>query len=317
MKYLKRILTVVVFFAGLLGILMLSTHVFLPKNNTKEQMMEDYVANGVLGEKPGTIDALIVGDSEAHRSIIPLQIWQETGYTVYNSGSAKQPLSYTNIMLERVFENQSPKIVILETNTIFRKNSVNMTVYNEATRYLPIFRYHDRWKILTLADFTQPVEHTWTHEDKGYRHKTNVTPVVPNGYMSPSKSVEKIPEINQYYMQVIKKFCDDHNAKLVLLSTPSTKNWNTAKHNGIEKLSEELCVEFIDMNLMTEEVPIDWEKDTPDKGDHLNYYGAVKVTSCLTEYLKETGLLESHAGDPEYAGWDKEAKRFEDSLKNK
>lgn len=91
---------------------------------------------------------------------------------------------------------------------------------------------------------------------------------------------------------------------MILISTPSTVNWNYARYNGISELASELGCEYIDMNLMTEEIPIDWDKDTRDKGDHLNYFGAKKVTSFISNYLSKTKLLVSHKGDSDYQKWD-------------
>ena len=113
MKYLKRILHAVLFFAGLYCLLLLSSQFFLPKNNTEEAGMEDLTANGFLAEKENSIDVLFLGDSEVHRSVIPMQIWKETGITSYDCSSDRQVLSYSFSLLKRAVDRQKPKIVFL------------------------------------------------------------------------------------------------------------------------------------------------------------------------------------------------------------
>lgn len=44
------------------------------------------------------------------------------------------------------------------------------------------------------------------------------------------------------------------------------------------------------MNTLREEIPINWNTDTRDKGDHLNYFGAVKATEYFGKYLEEKGF---------------------------
>ena len=53
------------------------------------------------------------------------------------------------------------------------------------------------------------------------------------------------------------------------------------------------------------DLKINWKKDTKDKGNHLNYRGAKKVTKYLGNYLKKTGLLEDHRKDSKYESWDR------------
>ena len=129
--------------------------------------------------------------------------------------------------------------------------------------------------------------------------------------MKPTDKVAEIPALNIQYVREMKQFCDENGSRLVLVSTPSTVNWNFQRHNGIQKLANDIGCEYIDLNLMNDRIQIDWSKDTRDKGDHLNHFGAVKVSRFLSEYLKETGLLTDHREDPAYAKWNDSLKKYE------
>ena len=56
----KRVLALVGFLAGLLGILVGLSALFVPKNNMSEFGMEEVTANGILGERENSIDVLAV-----------------------------------------------------------------------------------------------------------------------------------------------------------------------------------------------------------------------------------------------------------------
>lgn len=311
MIYAKRILAFFLFAVFLIAILLAASFVFMPKNNMSEFGMEEAQANGILGEKENTIDVLVLGDSESYSAITPMQIWKDAGYTAYVCGTSAQPLNYTSVLLHRAFEKQQPKVVILETNAIYRKISSNQAVGTELANYFSVFQYHNRWKSLGLHDFTGKAKFTWTDDYKGYRYRTKVDPARQKEYMKPTDKVAEIPALNIQYVREIKQFCDENGSRLVLVSTPSTVNWNFQRHNGIQKLANDIGCEYIDLNLMNDRIQIDWSKDTRDKGDHLNHFGAVKVSRFLSEYLKETGLLTDHREDPAYAKWNDSLKKYE------
>lgn len=315
MKYIKRIFTFIMFTLGLVGLLLASSYIFLPKSNEKNSGMEEFKANGILGEKDNSIDVLILGDSESYSSIIPLQIWKDKGYTAYVCGTSGQTLDYTEVMLKRAFEKQSPKVVILETFNIYRKLTPKNVVFTKVCDYFAVFRYHNRWKTLKLSEINKAPEYTFTDDCKGYRFSTLVKPSTKGkNYMVLTDQAAPIEKLNVQSVQKIKKLCDEAGAKLILVSTPSTRNWNYKRHNGIEALANELNCEYIDMNLMPKEIPIDWKNDTRDKGDHLNYFGAKKCTSFISEYLENTALLTDKRGDPDYEKWDKALETFEKKL---
>ncbi|MDD6435855.1 MAG: SGNH/GDSL hydrolase family protein [Clostridiales bacterium] len=314
MKYVKRIVLSLVFIAGLCGLLLASSRIFVPKSNNKESGTEEVEANGILGERPKSVDGVVLGDSESYSAIIPLQLWKERGYTVYNCGTSGQTLDYSQVMLKRVFSRHKPKVVLMETNAIFRPISRSNMFYTMLCERFSIFRYHNRWKSIDIDGISDSVNYTWTDEWKGYRYSNLVNASSSEGYMSPSEEYADIPEANLDYLKSMKELCDENGTKMILVSTPSTVNWNYKRHNSMKEAAKALDLDYIDLNVEAKEIGIDWTKDTRDKGDHLNYSGAKKVTTYLGQYLQNTGLMKSHLGDPKYESWDAASNKFEDLI---
>lgn len=292
-----------------------SSFVFRPKNNSSSSGMEQPTANGILGEKENTIDVLVLGDSEAYSAISPMQIWKNTGYTSYVCSTAGQTLDYTSVLLSRALENQQPKYVFLETDTIYTDVTTDKAFLTALGESFSVFRYHDRWKSLSISDFFKGVKFTWKDDYKGYIYINKTVQTKSEDYMKQTNAVKEISDRNKQYISDIKDICDDNGAALVLLSTPSVKNWNYEKHNGIQQLADELDCEYIDLNLKNDELKIDWSKDTRDAGDHLNHAGAVKVTNYLSDYLKSKGDLTDHRNDVSYGIWYTSEKKYDTTVK--
>ena len=307
---MKKTVKCVLFIAGLAGILFILSLVFYPKNNEKKDGIIDVAANAILGEPENSIDVLIIGDSESLNSINPLRIWEQHGIASYCCGTSLQLLSYSEYFLHQAFKSQSPKIVILETNEIFREVTLDDHLLHQMEMVFPLFTFHSRWKVLSFRDLNPVIKYTHVDDEKGYYFNTNVWGVDDSEYMKETSEEEPIASLNMFYLKRIRSFCEGKGARLILVSTPSVVNWDYRKHNSIQRISKEEGIEFIDMNLMREEIPIDWGKDTRDGGDHVNYFGAEKVSAFLGKYLSETGLFKSHRSDPAYAQWDIDLKKF-------
>ena len=311
----KHIGSAVMFLAGLLILLAAVSALLVPKTNAAGGGMRDPSANGILGEPANTIDVLFLGDSESYCAFVPLQLWEEQGITSYCCGTPAQKLCYAQTFLKKCFQKQAPKLVVLETNEIFRNfSAVDSLLQGSKLPILSLFDYHDRWKSLNSRDLNPGVSYTYMDSAKGYRFSATVSKASTKGYMDPDNQIARIPTKNYLSVEAMKQFCELHNARLVLVSTPSTVNWNMKRHNAIQELSEALQLEFLDLNLMPEQVPIDWKTDSRDKGDHLNYFGANKVTNYLGFYLAETGVLKNHKYDIQYKHWDAAAKEFSETI---
>lgn len=291
--------------------LLTASYIFVPKNNYKDFGMDNIEANGILGERENSIDVIVVGDSEAYSSISPMQIWGEKGITSYVCATPAQQMYMTLQFVKQAFKYQSPKIIIMETNAIYRETKAENFLTSKIESLFSIFKYHNRWKTISPIDFGGSISYTWTDDYKGFYYKTNITPAENKEYMIKTEEVKEIPKWNLTYLSEIAELCEHNDAKLILLSTPSSENWNYEKHNGIQAYAEQNGITYLDMNLLTDEIGIDWEKDTRDKGDHLNYSGAVKVSLYLGEYLKNNYELTDQRENPQYSDWNTSLKKYQ------
>ena len=316
----KNIVCSVLFVALIIGSLSVASFVAVPKSNSKEAGMKDATARGIISEPQNTIDAVFVGDSEVYRSIMPLKIFEDYGITSYVCSTPAQKLFYSQELLEKTFEKQNPKYIFIETNCFFRDFTVSQLIENYAENVFPILRYHTNIKIVLKSilkngfNFDQIFARTdYSSEinDKGYRLSLKVRGrKSKRDHMAFSKEREPIPDSNIKYIKKINEYCKSNGAELIFLSIPSTQNYNYNKHNSIADLAEQLGVKYVDMNLAQKEVKVDWKKDTYDKGDHMNYYGAQKVSAYLGKYLFETDSFQDKRNDPAFSSWNNAVKNF-------
>lgn len=267
-----------------------------------------------LGKKDNNlVDVLVLGDSESYTSVSPIQLWQEQGMTAYVCGEPGQKIYETYNMLKTAFQVQSPKIVLMETNLMFRNPGPVADIQNvsgkSSEKGLSRISFHNFWR--NIISGKKPGEEAY----KGFVLRGGVTPFDSGDYMKETEEVQKIPEGVRIYMNEIQKMCREKNATLVLMSAPSPKNYNYKKHNAVSQYAKDNGLTYFDLNLYGQELGMDWKTDSYDKGDHLNLNGARKVTAWVGKYLKENYELPDHRGDQNYRAWDKEVEKYEASVR--
>ena len=226
----------------LVCMLVLSSRIVQPKDNTPESGIVDYEVFGILGEPTDTIDVIVIGDSETFTSISPMLMWNDHGFTSYVCGTKKQTLPYGDTILRRVTQNQHPRIVIIETNSIYAPFTLNDYLKRVAKNVFPVFEYHDRWKHLTLADFVETPQATWTNDLKGFSNNKNVEPADKSHHMRRMNVVQEIPPLNQWYLEDMIEYCESIGAIPVIVTTPTTKNWNMDRHDAMTAWAEQAGV---------------------------------------------------------------------------
>lgn len=265
-------------------------------------------------EKTDSIDVIIVGNSLSYSAISPMGFWREHGFTAYACGQSGQTIRETEEMLKTALSVQTPRVVILETDVLFNKNNqitrknLDKIIGSALGYYVPVLRGHDIWKSLIIKKGYSD------NSFKGFAVRPNVAAYKKGDYMSESGEKEEISETTLDYMDRIINMCEGVGAELILVGTPSPDNYNYAKHKVIEEYAREKSLISLDMNMLLEEVGIDWKTDSLDKGDHLNLSGAEKVTIYLGRFLTEKCELPDHRGDPAYKSWAEESEKYEESI---
>lgn len=257
---------------------------FYPKNNSPEAGILDYTAHGFLAEPENSLDVVILGDSVPLCAFSPQTMEETAGIRSYVCATTGQTLPKSETFLWEFFQNQSPKLVILEANHLYKDFTELDRVGESLCRAVPLLRYHDNWKFLKPAQALSPVHYEIRIPERGYYEKEGIEGLEVSDYMAYTDDIYPIPDESLREVERIAALCQKQGARLLFLSAPSAANWNYDSHNAVAALADSLGADYVDMNL--ENVTIDWTQDTPDAGDHLNGDGAEKASRWLAEYLR-------------------------------
>ena len=308
MKYLKKSL----FFLILAILVLLIGNFFLSRARkvcNEFALNRNVIEAKLRNESENTIDILVLGDSEGFSSVSPMQIWTDKGYTTFNASQIGQTPIDELSMLEVALQKQQPKVLLLETNAIFQEGATANTAFTTfVNQYLHLFRYHNEWKDLTGYKFQQDASY------KGFAIRAAVVPYTgDSNYMEANRTNGAyVSKINRTYLDLVREKCEKNGISLVLYSVPSPTNYNMEKHEWLQNYADENSINYIDYNLLTEEIGLDWSKDALDGGDHVNISGAQKLTKHLEEYLAERYDLSDHRSESaDYVNaWNTEAAEY-------
>lgn len=284
-----------------------------------------------------TIDVLYLGSSHAFSSISPEDIWNEYGITGYVQASSRQKIWQSYFYLEEAFYTQHPKVVVLDVYTAleetaqdepFNREAIDKMCWSKAKEhaikkaveknpevedslsyYFPVLRYHDRWSTLGESDFQYFVTES-DSKTKGFLPRLSVKGGTFNKWdYNPDKVQDKKmgPE-SEEYLGKIKALCDQNDVPLILVKFPTAK-WTLANSQCVEKWAQKNVVTFLDYNAtesLRDGVGIDWEHDMLDGNNHVNYYGALKVSKTIGKYLQTNFKITDKREDEAYQKWDRD-----------
>ena len=308
----KNILQIAAFWGILLLILSILTGVFVNAgfgNHTLLHQKLKYLFR-VQQEPENTLDLIVLGNSLSYTSVIPMQLWSESGISAYDVGHSGQSMQEAYETLKVILKTQKPKVVLLEAQLLFWGADGTSGWVDQLNTWLdfhvPLYHIHDLWKSFLMGK--QYLEAAY----KGYVLRDNVAPYTGGEYMTDEGETEDFAHLIEKDLDNMLSLCAENGIRLVLFSTASPANYTCARVSRIREYAEEHGIDYIDFNApeMREAIGLDWNEDALDGGDHLNYTGAVKLTAYMAAWLKENCELSDHRGDESYASWNELAEQF-------
>lgn len=318
MKKSKRVMISILFLAISVCGLAVIQKLVMPK------YMSDIVEGAMIAEyykEEKEHDVVFIGDCELYENISPITLWEEFGINSYIRGSAQQLIWQSYYLMEETFQYETPKVVVFNVLAM-QYNEPQSEAYNRMTldgmklspykiksvrasmteeenliEYLfPLLRYHSRITELGQEDITYLF-----HQDK----------VTHNGYYMrvDEKPAGDIPEgkplgdynfgANAYkYLDKMVELCEEYQVELVLVKAPSLyPYWYDEWDEQMENYANEHGLKYYNFLSNTEEIGLDFSKDTYDGGLHLNLSGAEKLSRYMGKILSEECNVKSRRGE--------------------
>ena len=330
---MKKLLIILTAVLALCGSLWLVQRLVMPKYQTKP--LEGSLTAEYYAEKMPH-DVLFVGDCEVFSNFSPVTFWKEYGVTSYIRGSAQQLVWQSYYLLEDALKTETPKVVVYNVlalkygepqNEAYNRMTLDgmrwgsakagairasMTEGEDPASYLfPLLRFHSRWSELTGEDFRylfrkEPVSHA------GYLLRADVRPVTKTPSPAPLTDLH-LPAGSMEWLEKMALLCQKNGIELVLIKSPSIEPyWYDEWDCDVREFADTHGLWYINMIGENDSIGIDFDQDTCDMGQHLNVYGAEKLSDWFGAILVDRFHLPDRRSEKAYADvWKEKAERYE------
>lgn len=282
-----------------------------------------------------TVDVVFVGTSHVYCGIYPSILWRDYGIASFDmavSGQDKQSAYYS---LREVLKTQKPKVVLVDLfalyyeiqeneaneyrNLLGMKYSTNMfdliRNYNanpgieKRNYYLRFPIIHTRYRELSKYDFEPYLPSVYGKGEDIYFENRGWYEGAENNYSKTEKRTS-LSKVELEWLESLKGLSEEYGFKLCFTLLPAEisddlqEKINTAADWAL--LND---VDYYDLNKTRETLDITEKNDYLDI-NHLNAYGAEKVTRFLYNNVLSNCGLEDHRGNQVYETWNLNACRL-------
>lgn len=313
-KKFKKLLIVCVKILIISVLISAINKIFIPKyinENQDGRITQEYYP------KSKSTDVIFVGSSTVHSGIDPRVLLDEQGISAYLRANASQTMWISYYMIEDALRCHKPELVCIDTTFIkYDDNFVEEPSTRKALDgmrlspskikcikasmgedekmadyIMPLFRFHSRWKELTLDDFkyayyNKPVT------INGYLPDDEVKAAEPGELVYTRDEGVPISPKNVLYLKKAIELCQDKGIQVMLFKVPAhSPNWSRDLDEQINDIAKEYNLSYINFDDKNDEIGLDYSTDTPDEGSHLNRWGAEKFSRYLGKYLRENYVI--------------------------
>lgn len=290
----------------------------------------------------GGHDVIFLGDCEVYANFSPMELYRDYGITAYIRGTPQQLVWMSYYVAEETFRYETPQVLVFNVNAMRYSEPVSeaynrltidrmrwsgsklrivlasMTEEEQFLSYIfPILRYHSRFDKLTQEDFS----YFFQVKDNSFNGFQLHTEVTPAGSLPVKKILSdyRFEKICYEYLDKIRLLCEENGTELVLVKAPSLyPYWYEEYDEQIEEYAGKYGLSFYNFVERSEEIGLDFSKDTYDGGYHLNLPGAVKLSRYFGNILANGHGLADHRQDPEIAPvYDKKLQMYDKTIEER
>lgn len=291
-------------------------------------------------ESDTNFDVIFLGTSHMYNHVLPMEMWNDYGIASYNWGYSNCTPAENYYLIQDILKYTSPKVVVMDVFGLVEYEGFgngkyrNDRIEQQHVQFdsLPIWSiskikaakdifddydnredfvwnfimYHNRWNELGMSDFEYDIT-----TEKGGMLLTGLG----NGYYVPIGEDEKI-EISSvcysYYLDTI-EYCQKQGIQVLCVYLPygNVKDEQKKIANTIGEIVEQYpnCsyVNMLNKNI------VDFNTDVCPDNTHLNYSGALKITTWIGQYLTENYSLDDYSKN---TSWKKDYSAYYQYKKN-
>ncbi len=265
-------------------------------------------------------DVIFLGTSHTLNTILPMEVWRETGISSYNWGHSNCTPAVSYYLIEEIVKYTDPKLVVLDLYGLTEYDGYGNGKYrtdrlgqqrvqfdelpfslnklkaardifddygNNLDFVINLGTYHTRWKELNKSDF---------NVDPSPQKGADLLMGIGTGAGYTSIGEDLTTEIDSvcfdYFIRFL-EYCQSENIPVLCLYLPYPADEAAQRRaNSVRKIIESYDAEYINMfNLDI----VDYSVDLFVDNVHLNNNGAVKVSRWLANYISENYQIDNYA----------------------
>ncbi len=301
------------------GITIFANYVTKPFNGKADKIEKSLYADDTDMKE---VEIALIGGSHASNGFNPSALWRDYHIKAYNYSFSGEPIYLTYYYLKELYKKRNFKVVVVDLyyagvkNPIFGKDEYVFEIVSNmrwtkdkvdfiqthvapeyrSQYYLPLLRYHNRYRELTKDDFQRrPMPENDYLLGGDYHYDRHAEDPVSFEKWDDTTEYSLLPEKSRVYLQNIIDLTKEHGSKLIFVDLPHRYNDANApdtwveneytNYNTVRMLAESNGIPMIQFDdALQKEIGFVPEEDMYNKG-HMNIFGSEKIASYLGQYL--------------------------------
>ena len=303
---------------------------------------------GYYREKSGSLDVVLLGASEIYTGYSAGRAYEKYGYTSYPVATESITTDGMLLALKEIVRTQHPKLIVIEPNAYLYKeiknesndghirklvdniplsgNKIEYVTQNipgdeQIEYYFPMIKYHGMWtdypKSLFKTASAIEMDFRGAYYLKGFRTTTGTLhpkeKILNQAIINENKTA-KLNKVLEKKLVELLEYCKEQKLNVVFVRSPHMvykKTYERVKRsNRAAEIVRKYGYDYINLEREWDKMGIDLTKDFYNY-DHLNAYGAAKLTDYLGNILQtKYGIERRTLSGSEKEEWDTAAEYF-------